>query len=127
MEVHVQFWEKVSKILVVTQPSRKKHDFEMNDNPVKDDIAFYFMWKSNIDKNELPNPDAGPETVRKLSRRLSIATSISNVTADSALTDKRAILKISRNSEIELINKWKAVDKAQEDLESVRDLHVVKN
>ena len=117
---------KSEKCVVVTQPSRDKHNFEMNDNPVKDDIAFYFMWKSNIDKNELPNPDAGPETIRKLSRRLSIATSISNVTADSALTDKRAILKISRNSEIELINKWKAVDKAQEDLENVRDLHIVK-
>ena len=80
--------EKISENVSFNATVVQDRHFAMNDNPVKDDIAFYFMWKSNIDKNELPNPNAGSETVRKLSRRLSIATSISNVTQESALSDQ---------------------------------------
>ena len=98
----------------------------MNDNPVKDDIAFYFMWKSKIEQNELPLPDSGTDTVSKLSRRLSIATSLSNTMSGSLLADKKRDLKTPRNIQIDLINKWKAVEKADNDLENVRRQHVAK-
>ena len=98
----------------------------MNDNPVKDDIAFYFMWKSKIEQNELPLPDSGTETVSKLSRRLSIATSLSNTMSGSLIADKKRDLKMPRNIQIDLINKWKAVEKADDDLENIRRQHVAK-
>ena len=98
----------------------------MNDNPVKDDIAFYFMWKSKIEQNELPLPDSGTETVSKLSRRLSIATSLSNTMSGSLIADKKRDLKTPRNIQIDLINKWKAVEKADDDLENIRRQHVAK-
>ena len=89
----------------------------MNDNLVKDDIAFYFMWKSKIEKNELPIKNQGSDNVRRLSRRLSMAVS----KPKTEFPEIEKPIKIPVNKEIALINKWKAVDKAQDDLEIVRN------
>ena len=51
METNI--FEKIRKTVSLHGTVVQDRHFAMNDNPVKDDIAFYFMWKSNIDKNEL--------------------------------------------------------------------------
>ena len=85
-----------------------------------DDFVFYFAWKSDVEKNDLAEAmDRREPSARKLSRKLSLSPSLVN---DPTLEDKK--LKFKSNREIELINKWKAVDKADDDLQNVRDAHL---
>ena len=63
--------------------------------------------------------DIKEESARRLSRRLSLCPDPSQ---DFDFTTKKP--KFKSNREIELINKWRAVDLAHEDLEKVRSSHL---
>ena len=84
-----------------------------------DDFVFYFGWRTDVEKNEwVDEKDKRRPSARKLSRRLSLHPSI---LSDDFFEDRK--LKIKSNREIELINKWRTVDKAHNDLQSVRESH----
>ena len=58
------------------------------------------------------------ESARRLSRRLSLCPN----PKDFEITTRK--IKFKSNREIDLINKWRAVDLAQDDLEKVRNSHL---
>ena len=84
-----------------------------------DDFGFYFAWKRSVEENDyLEEVEQKEESARKLSRRLSLRPSTGS---DFDFATKK--IKFKSNREIELINKWRAVDLADEDLEKVRNSH----
>ena len=66
---------------------------------------------------EREEKDNQEESARRLSRRLSL----SPLPKDFDFTTKK--IKFKSNREIDLINKWRAVDLAHDDLEKVRSSH----
>ena len=85
-----------------------------------DDFGFYFAWKSSVEKNAyLEDEDKKVESARRLSRRLSLCPDPS-----SDFYSETKKIKFKSNREIELINKWRSVDLAHDDLEKVRNSHL---
>ena len=89
-----------------------------------DDISAYFKWKKSVGETETPAGDKGCETVRDLSRKLSISTIVSGDGGRSRMgmsTEPKQKMPINR--QVELILKWKEVDNADEDLQKTRNLY----
>ena len=93
---------------------------------VPDEFEYYFSWKEDVDTNTLPLPSDPKDnlTARRLSRRLSLSPSMAM--SDFDLEGVHKNNKIPSNREVDIINKWKEVDQADDDLEKVREAHVKK-
>ena len=95
-----------------------------------DEFEFYFDWKADIDRNTLPPSEAerlkiknsSTLTDRRLSRRLSLAAGCQELSLEF---DVKTV-KVKSNREVDMINKWREVDRAHDDLENIRDAHLKK-
>ncbi|XP_023340055.1 cilia- and flagella-associated protein 73 [Eurytemora carolleeae] len=90
---------------------------------VQDDISGYFGWRSNIEQNELPDSFFRPRrqvSAKDLHRRLSI-----NKSPKKEVVSKEEVPrnKIPQNREVDLINKWKEMDTAEDELKRTRVLY----
>ena len=96
-----------------------------------DEIEYYFDWKADIDRNTLPLSEEEKSKIknslsltdRRLSRRLSLAGDGSK---DLILEFDVNSVKVKSNREVDMINKWREVDRAHEDLEHIRVAHLKK-
>ena len=101
-----------------------------NVKKVPDEVYSYFEWKKNIEQNEIEEVDdreKKTETATDLSRRLSILPSTPS-RRESAWSTKsvddgfdKVHYKMPGNAEINIINRWKEVEEADEDLENTRE------
>ena len=95
-----------------------------------DEFEYYFDWKADIDKNTLPLSEEeklrikNSLTERKLSRRLSLAPK--NEFHEMNLEFDVKSVKVKSNREVDIINKWREVDQADDDLTTVREAHLKK-
>ena len=97
----------------------------------QDEFEYYFDWKADIDRNTLPLSEEEKSKIknsltltdRRLSRRLSLAGDGSK---DFNLEFDVKSVKVKSNREVEMINKWREVDRAHEDLEHIREAHLKK-
>ena len=89
------------------------------------DIAAYFQWKSNIERNELPHT-AKTMTATDLSRRLSVSTIISDLNTARQAKPEDPKQRMPPNREVELISRWREVEVAEVELEQTRADHETK-
>ena len=89
------------------------------------DIAAYFQWKSNIERNELSHT-AKTMTATDLSRRLSVSTIISDLNTARQGKPEDPKQRMPPNREVELISMWRAVDMADTELQETRSLYATK-
>ena len=97
-----------------------------------DEFNYYYDWKAGIDRNTLPLSEEEKLKIknsltltdRRLSRRLSLAPK--DGFQDLNLEFDVKSVKVKSNREVDMINKWKEVDRAHEDLEHIREAHLKK-
>ena len=97
-----------------------------------DEFNYYYDWKAGIDRSTLPLSEEEKLKIknsltltdRRLSRRLSLAPK--DGIQDLNLEFDVKSVKVKSNREVDMINKWKEVDRAHEDLEHIREAHLKK-
>ena len=99
-------------------------------NRHRDEFEYYYEWKSDIEKNTLPLSEEEKQKVkdsltsRRLSKRLSLASKDGLQKLDLQFNVKT--IKVKSNREVDMINKWREVDRAHDDLENIREAHLKK-
>ena len=99
-------------------------------NRQRDEFEYYYEWKSDIEKNTLPLSEEEKQKVkdsltsRRLSKRLSLASKDGLQKLDLKFNVKT--IKVKSNREVDMINKWREVDRAHDDLENIREAHLKK-
>ena len=99
-------------------------------NRHRDEFEYYYEWKSDIEKNTLPLSEEEKQKVkdsltsRRLSKRLSLASKDGLQKLDLKFNVKT--IKVKSNREVDMINKWREVDRAHDDLENIREAHLKK-
>ena len=100
-------------------------DMNTHLNSLHDELHYYYGWKADVDQNTLPEDRSKDDlTSRRLSRKLSVAPSL--LLSEFDFENRLKNAKMPSNREVAVINKWKEVDKAEDDLERVREAHHLK-